>query len=208
MYSQSGFLYCFIHTSIIKRKNTNKNPIYIIFSETNHIQLNIANEPSDNKIIPLGSVKYYVDIISELDDEIEIVEISKTGNMNYWDLIIPDKTSFSSGENKTIEITVISTENDLDLYGESIEIKFSVQGKTGKNTFIAEALISEDAVDYDIKIIKPPEKDIRHGTSASYYFIVENNNTGLWPDSYSIEATSVNDWNISINPENIDDIES
>ena len=181
--------------------------ISIIFSETNHIQLNITNEPSDNKIIPLGSVKYYIDIISELDDEIEIVEISKTGNMDYWDLIIPDKTSFTSGENKIIELTIISTENNLNIYGESIEIKFSVQGKTGKSTFIAEALISEDAIDYNIDIIIPPKKDIRHGTSGSYYFIVENNNTGLWPDSYSFEARSENDWNISIDPAYIEDID-
>jgi len=181
----------------------------LTFTETDNIKLDIATEPNDHKIIPGGSVKYSVDIFSKLDDEIEIVELSYTGNKEYWDIQIPDKVSISSGDTTTLELIITSTENDLSIYGEDIDIEFSAQGKTGKSIFTTYALISEDAVDYDIKVIVPPDKDIKHGTSGSYFFIIENNNTGLWPDNYSLEAISENDWNLTINPDsNINNLDS
>ena len=182
--------------------------MYLAFSETDNIILDIDTDPIDNKIIPGGSVKYFIDIFSEFEDEIEIVELSYTGNKDYWDLIIPDKFSISAEDNTTLELIIISTEYDLNLYGEDIEIEFSVQGKTGKSIFTAYALISDDAVNYDIKVIVPPNKEIKHGESGSYFFIVENNNTGFWPDSYSLEAISENNWNLSIEPSNIDNLDA
>ena len=182
--------------------------MYLAFTETDNIVLDIDTDPIDNKIIPGDSVKYFIDIFSEFEDEIEIVELSYTGNKDYWDLIIPDKFSISAEDNTTLDLIIISTEYDLNLYGEDIDIEFSVQGKTGKSIFTAYALISDDAVNYDIKVIVPPNKEIKHGESGSYFFIVENNNTGFWPDSYSLEAISENNWNLSIEPSNIDNLDA
>ncbi|MFE3845842.1 CARDB domain-containing protein [Thermoplasmatota archaeon] len=187
-----------------------RSRMYLAFTETDNIKLDIATEPNDHKIIPGGSVKYFIDIFSKLDDEIEIVELSytDTGNKDYWDIQIPDKVRISSGDTTTLELIITSTENDLSIYGEDIDIEFSVQGKTGKSIFTAYALISDDAVNYDIKVIVPPNKEIKHGESGSYFFIVENNNTGFWPDSYSLEIISENNWNLSIEPSNIDNLDA
>lgn len=180
--------------------------IFLKFTETDNINLNVISDPDDYKIIPGDSVKYYLDISSEYDDEIEIVELSYNGNKNYWDIKIPEKINLLSGENKTLELIISSTEIDLSMYGENIEIKFSVQGKTGRKVFDAYAIISEDAVEYDVNIVMPEKKEIKHGTSASYYFVVENNNSGLWPDSYTLEAISSNGWNFTIDPLSIDNL--
>ena len=70
------------------------------------------------------------------------------------------KFNINSGENITKKLNISSTEKDLSIYGEEIEIDFSVQGKTGKRIFTAYSLISEDAVDYDFTVISPPNKEI------------------------------------------------
>ncbi len=181
--------------------------ISLNFIETDHIKLDIIADPEDYKIIPGDSVKFLIDVYSELNDEIEIVELSYLGNKDYWNIQIPSKASISSGNNATFVIYINSTKNDLISYGEEIEIKFSIQGKTGKVIFEAYAEISEDAVEYDFSIIAPPGKDIKHGSSGSYLFIIKNNNTGLWPDSYTLDVKSENDWNLSIKPsENINNL--
>jgi hypothetical protein len=180
--------------------------ILVKFTETDNINLNFLSDPADYKIIPGDFVKYTLNVFSKYDDEIEIIELSYSGNKNYWDIIIPEKFTIFAGENKSLELIIISTQIDLSIYGENIEIEFAVQGKTGKSVFTTYAIISEDAVNYDINLIIPEDKEIKHGTSESYYFIVENNNSGLWPDSYSIEAISENGWNLTIDPKNIDNL--
>jgi hypothetical protein len=176
--------------------------LILYFSDTDNIKLSYTTDPLNMKITPGGNVIYFIEISSEYKDDIEIIELSYTGNKEYWDIKIPETFSIEAGLNKTIEIILTSTEIDLETYGEEINIKYSIQGKTGKGIINVVAIVSEDAVEYDINIIVPPNKEIKHGTSDSYYFIVKNNNTGLWPDSYNIKAISENDWNISIKPSN------
>ena len=176
------------------------------FIDTDHIELDVSVYPEDKKIIPGDSVKYTLEITSDYDDEIEITESSFSGENENWDIIIPEKFNISSGEKKTIDILLKSTINNLDAYGDNVEVKFDVSGNTGKDTFTANAEISEDAVNYSIKIITPIGKEIKRGNNDTYHFLIKNNNTGLWPDSYTIDVVSENNFTIEINYANVYDL--
>jgi len=176
------------------------------FIDTDHIELDFSVYPEDNKITPGESVIYTLEITSEYDDEIEIIETSFSGEKDNWDIIIPEKFNISSGEKKTIDIIIKSTINNLDAYGDSITIRYNVNGNTGKDTFTAYAEISEDAVEYSIKIIKPIGREIKRGSNDTYHFIIKNNNSGLWPDSYSIDAVSENNFTVELNLANVYDL--
>jgi hypothetical protein len=189
--------------------NEYSSKLILHFSETNNINVNTSSDPIDGKIIPGETVTYSLDVYSKYFDEIEIIELSSTGAKEYWNIEIPNTFNISGGFNKTVEIIISSTEIDLSSYGEEINIKYSIQGKTGKSIIYTNASISESAVEYDFKITAPPNKNIKHGNTDSYFFLIKNNNTGLWPDSYTIEAISENGWNITINPSNnIDNIDA
>jgi len=176
------------------------------FIDTDHIELDVSVYPEDKKIIPGDSVKYTLEITSELDDEIEITESSFSGEKENWDIIIPEKFNISSGEKKTIDIFLKSTINNLDAYGDSVEVRFDISGNTGKDTFTANAEISKDAVNFSIKIITPVGREIKRGNNDTYHFIIKNNNTGLLPDSYTINVVSENNFTVEINNVNIYDL--
>jgi hypothetical protein len=178
------------------------------FAETDHIKIDVNAYPEDKKIIPGGNVKYTLEITSDLDDEIQIIETSFSGEREKWEIITPEVFNISREEKKTVNITIKSIFDNIDAYGDSVLVKFSITGKTGKETFLANAEVSEDAVDYEIHIIKPTGKKIKHGNNDTYHFKIKNLNSGYWPDSYTIEASSENNWTVELQPTVIDNLKA
>jgi hypothetical protein len=177
------------------------------FKDTDHIKINTVENPSNGKIVPGGSAHYEIDIISKFDDEIT-VEVKDNKKEN-WDVTITnDNFNIDASGTAKTSIYVNSTDNTKNAYGESIDLTFIVAGKTGIARQKTSVEISEDAVKYDINIIEYTEsKNLKKGSSGSFYFIIQNNNTGAEDDvdSYEIDATSENNWNIK-KTDSIDDL--
>jgi len=174
----------------------------VTFGETDHIKMDI--DPSDDvvKVALGGSVEYTLNITSDFKEDIKIDKYGfSTGESKKWDIdIVPTSLSLDAGGQGNATIVVTSTDDDLAAYenGDAIEVIFTAAGKTGKVTFPANIEISEDAIEYDINIVAPGDKGIKYGTSKMYQFEIRNNNTGLWPDSYTIEASSEHDWDLNV----------
>jgi len=177
----------------------------LVFGETDNIKISADLLSDDKKIIPLGSVKYDLNVTSSEADDITITkqDFSDTESEK-WDISInPESFSISDDGHKTVNVVITSTFNDIDADQYPLEVNFSATGKTGKDIFTANAEVSKDAVDYDIRITVPPGRKIEHGTNDTYHFIIKNNNTGVWPDSYTIEASSENNWTVECKPTNV-----
>lgn len=169
------------------------------YSETDHIKADITSDPSNGKIVPGDSVSYTLEVSSTYADDISLdITTVKDGD---WDVTIQESLplSITAGGTQDIHVTVASTNNKKEAYGDDIELSFVVSGKTGldKHKLIAE--VSEDAIDYDVTIVGYTQKQTREkGKNATFYFIVENNNTGAIDDvdSYTLSASSENSWNV------------
>jgi hypothetical protein len=172
------------------------------FEETNHITIDV--DPSDEvvKVALGGNVEFILGITSNSEDE--DIDITKYGfsqdEDDKWKIeITPESFSISEGGQETVNITITSTDTDLDSYGDILDVTFAATGKTGKATFNAKVEISEDAVEYNIDVTADPQgQEIKHGESGTYLFKIRNNNTGLWPDSYTIDVSSEHDWDLNI----------
>jgi len=183
------------------------------FDETDHIKINTVADPLDNKVVPGGSVKYTLNITSDFDDDIDIQTLGFSQNeREKWEITIdPESIHISKGSYGIVDIVVKSTDVNRNAYGENIDVTFVATGKTGKDVFDAFAEVSEDAIEYNIEVTADPQDlKIKHGKSGAYIFTIKNMNTGLWPDSYTIEASSEHDWdlNISYDVEDLNDLAS
>ena len=174
------------------------------FGETDHIK--ILGDSSDKKVALGGSVNYTLTVSSDFEDN---VNITTSGfSQDKWDIeIIPEKISIPKSGKENVTIVVKSTDNDLNAYGESLGVTFIAAGKTGKATFAANVKISEDAVEYNIEIVADPNgQKIKYGENGTYIFTIKNMNTGLWPDSYTIKASSEHDWTINLSKDEVKDL--
>ncbi len=175
-----------------------QSSLSVQFEDTDHIKMDLISDPSDEEIVPGGSVKYTLSVSSKYDDEIS-VDVSYNNKEDWVVTIVDGKIDISSGGTAETYVFVNSTEKSKDAYGSSIDLTFVAGGKTGiarKETFVE---ISEDAIEYDVNIIKyTRSKNIKPGKSGTFYFIIENNNTGADDDddSYTITATSEHNWEI------------
>ncbi|MFO8078304.1 MAG: hypothetical protein R6U21_06665 [Thermoplasmatota archaeon] len=180
-------------------------------SETNHIQASATVSPANKKIIVNDQVTYMFNVTSDLSDDISMTIKEKTfsaAEQANWSISInPDQFNITNGGKKQVTVICESIYNSLKAYEDDpLSATIEITGKTGYTTQNIFAEVSEDAVDYDFEIIAPPEKEIIHGESDSYLFIIRNNNTGLWPDGYNIDAVSEHGFNVSINPLSVRDI--
>jgi len=178
--------------------------ITLVFEDTDHIQVKTSSDPSNGETVLGGSVVYTVDVTSDYDDVIQIITNGFSDDeQEKWKIDISEEEfTISSGETETIEITITSVSEDLDDYVDEdmIDVGFMVSGKTGRDEFNAHAEISVDAVEYDVRFVNvPPSMNIRHGENDTYKFTIENNNTGLYPDNYDVEATSEHDFTVEVN---------
>ena len=182
-------------------------------AETDHIQASTTVSPSDNKIIVNDKVTYIFNVTSDLSDEINLNILSETfsaAEQANWSVsITPDQFNIASGGEKQVTVICDSIFDSLMAYEDDpLTVTIEIMGKTGYITKNVFAEVSEDAVDYDFEIIAPPEKEIIHGERDSYLFIIKNNNTGLWPDGYNIDAISEHGFNVSIDPLSVRDVAS
>ena len=172
--------------------------LIIKFDETDNI--NISGDESDKKIVALSeSIEYNLTVTSEFAEDITMAVYDFSSNENNkWDLVIvPESFSIDAGGQETVIVTVTSKDDDLYAYdrGDQLNVTFAAEGKAGKGLFEAEVEISEDAIEYDIDVtVDPLKQEIRHGENNTYIFTIINNNTGLLPDSYAIEAESKHNW--------------
>ncbi|UCF12259.1 MAG: hypothetical protein JSW06_09490 [Thermoplasmatales archaeon] len=171
----------------------------VTFDETDHIIIDAFADPSDEKIVPGGSVKYTLNITSKYDDDIYInVSEDKEGE---WKVTIArdQPIDISAGGSAKVSVFVNSTDNEKKAYGGTIDMTFVVSGKTGIDSQTASAEISEDAIEYNVNIVVSTDsKNIKKGENGTLYFIIENKNTGAIDDvdSYTITVTSQNNWEI------------
>lgn len=199
--SDGGLLGFRRNAKLLYDSNQYPSSLTVEFDETDHIKMEVTADPFDEKIALGGIITYTLNLTSEFEEDIEIVVYGfSPSEEEKWDIAIPESFTITEGENVTKTIVVISIDDDLNAYENEdlLDVTIAVEGKTGKDTYDAEILISEDAVEYDIEVIEPPGKKIKHGTNDSYHIKIKNNNTGYFPDSYTIEAFSENDWNLSI----------
>jgi len=189
-----------------------KSFLSVSYEDTDHISIDGYATPASTEIIPTDSVVYTLNISCARDDNITL-QIKdgafSTEEQNFWDVTIsPESVLTTAGQNVVATVTLTSTINSLLAYDEdALDIEIEAIGNTGYDSFPLTAVVSENAVSYDFFVHVPPEKKIRHGTTATYSFIVVNNNTGLWPGRYIFDATSehFND-NLTVEPPTYNDL--
>jgi hypothetical protein len=182
--------------------DSDKQPSHltVIYNETDNIDLEITNDISQ-KIVATGSAFYDFIITSKYEDEITLSPLI-IDNEGEWDIDYQEKFDLSKDETVQTRVYLNHTEADLDAYGDEDEeahfavIKFEAAGKTGLDSETADAVVSEDKVEFDVVFDLPSGQEIKHGKTATYDITITNNNTGLWPDSYTITIISENDWSI------------
>ena len=187
--------------------------VSIDLSETDHIQLTEKVNPENKKIIVNEEVIYTLNITSNLADNISINikdnTFSAAENANWSIDIVPQQFTISGNGQKQVLITCKSTLNSLNAYeNDPLMVTIEIIGKTGYLAHDISAEVSEEAVTYDFELIAPPDKEIIHGQKDSYLFIIRNNNTGLWPDGYNVDAISDHGFNLTIDPLSVRNIGS
>jgi len=167
------------------------------FDETSNIKSELKTE-RNQKIVTGGSAEYILNITSKYDDTI-IFNYQIRDKEGEWQIDTPDPVDVVSGEPVLAHIFVNHTDETIDAYNRDlIDLSILPTGKTGRSKEDVKIEVSEDAIEYDVEIIAPSGKEIKHGTSDTYTFIITNNNTGLWPDSYVIEAYSEHNWSLEL----------
>jgi hypothetical protein len=168
--------------------------------ETQNIKIKeITSNPSNRKIIPGGTVEYILNVTSEKVDTLQIssVEREKTGD---WEIItIPESTPVSANSWTNIHVLIKSLSNLKETYGNTITQNIIINGYTGIVRQEISAEISQDAIQYDVEVIRYSNNiNISKGENRTFYFVIKNNNTGATDDvdSYTITATSQNHWPI------------
>jgi hypothetical protein len=171
--------------------------LFLKFDETSNIKSVLKTE-REQKIVTGGSAKYILNISSKFDDTITFNYFIKEKE-GEWEIDTPDPIGITSGETVLANIFVNHTDETIDAYNRDlIDLYLLPTGKTGRVKEDVKIEVSEDAIEFDLDIIAPSRKEIKHGTSDTYTFIITNNKTGLWPDSYEIEAYTEHDWNLEL----------
>lgn len=180
-------------------------------SETDHIQVSETRTPSTGKIIIGDKITYMLDVSSDLQDTVEVSILDETfeeNELSFWDISInPESFSISENGNKTVLVTLTSLGTTLAAYDEDpLSITLEVIGNTGYDTVELTGEVSDDAVTYDTLIQKPEDKEVIHGNNVTLTFIIENNNTGLWKDSFIFNAESDENLSVIVDPLTYDDL--
>ncbi len=172
--------------------------LIIQLNETNNIQADVSSVPAEGKILPGRDITFHVNVTSKYADSITIdIKDEPSGE---WDISYDEsELSIPQNGNKSIPVTVRSTNPKTSAYGDKIFLDFIVTGKTGRTTVSDQAEVSEEAIIYDIILIGQTEsREIKKGNTGAFYFRIKNNNTGAedGTDSYTILSQSKNNWNV------------
>ncbi len=170
----------------------------LTFGETDHIKMQFDTEDTQD-IITGGSAKYLLNITSEFDDNVSIgIDIAdKSGE---WRFDHPETVQVSPEKYTLVPVYIIHENEELAAYNRDyIEFSLYVAGTKGYASQEGLVKVRKEAVEYNVNVDYAKSKDIKHGEKGTFTFIIENNNTGLLPDSYSITAISEHDWPIDLN---------
>ncbi len=182
-------------------------------AETDNIKVSETVSPEDAKIIVNDQVIYTFNVSSSFADTIDVgwtQESFSAAEQANWSIdIVPDQFSIEENEKKQVVVIINETLNSLQAYdNDPLLVTIEIIGKTGYVARQVTADVSQNAVNYDFEIIVPPAKEIIHGEQDTYQFIIKNNNTGLWPDGYNVDAISEHGFNVTIEPLSVRDIAS
>jgi hypothetical protein len=185
-----------------------RSSLTLILSETDHISVSSATDPSDGKIIVGETVVHTLSIFSRFQDDLGIQKKSSDHEQGYWDVTIsPSSFSINANEERTVQVKCDSTKYSLDAYNQKpLSVEIEILGKTGYTTTILTAEVSEDAVTFSTLISPPKSKELKQGSNHTFFFSVKNNNTGLWPSSYIYTAVSEHNFSIDIDPLTFDNL--
>jgi len=173
--------------------------LHVKFEETRNIQIRDSTAtPADGKIIPGGSVLYFLNVTSVKADSLQIstIEREKTG---MWVISTPTSVPISANSSVGIPVFVNSTNNLNEAYDSTIDLIVVIAGNTGIARTSVSAEISKDAIRYNIELLGyTPNINMSKGESKTFYFVIKNNNTGAIDDvdSYTVTATSQHGWKL------------
>jgi hypothetical protein len=173
--------------------------VKVTFAETDNIQFELTSVPEDELIIPGDEVAYTLNITSGRDDDVYVDILSEEDGD--WTVTVTEDMplSMEADGSADVHIVVKSENNKKEAYGDTIDLTFVISGKTGIAKKTASVEVSEDAIEYNIGLYGQDEsKNIKKGKSGTFYFVIENKNTGADDDvdSYTITAKSKNDWEL------------
>jgi len=193
-----GIFDLFRNINLLYDSNNCPSSLKVEFEETNHIKMDVSADPKNEKVVPGGNVKYTINITSDSEGDTVSINTSYFSDEEKedWDIEISSESVYISEDGK-VTVSAIVTSDNLAADGARLEVTFVAIGSTGKDTFDAVVEVSEEAVDYEINIVNPSNKTIRHGENDTYHFKIKNMNTGIWSDDYQIEASSEHGWNLS-----------
>lgn len=183
------------------------------FEETKNIGMTIVEgaEQKPVPVIPGGSAEFVLNITSKYADTVDIEITPEDENDLYnWSITVqPESVKIAENGSAIVHVFVNSTDDTIkaEAEGHKIEMTFAAAGLTGYDSEEVTVKVSKDAVEYHIIVPRPSGKEIKHGESGTYTFKIKNNNNGVWPDSYEIEASSEHDWNVSCDKEEIMDVD-
>ncbi len=164
------------------------------FEETKNIQ--ITDDLEDKYVIPGGSAEFILNITSKYEDTIDIT-VTPEGSTE-WSIEHPESVDIAENGNVKVHVIVTSTDDTIAAEGDLIDLNFTAAGSTGIDIEGASVEVSKEAVEYAIDIDLPADKEIKHGKEDTYTFKIKNNNTGVWPDRYKIEASSEHNWSVEV----------
>jgi len=193
-----GIFNLFRNINLLYDSDNCPSSLKLEFEETDHIKMDVSPDPTNEKVVPGGNVKYTINITSDSEDDTASITTSgfSEEEKEDWDIeISSESVSISKDEKETV--SAIVTSDTLAADGARLEVTFVAIGSTGKDTFNAVVEVSEAAVEYEINIVTPSNKTIRHGENDTYHFKIKNMNNGIWSDDYQIEASSEHGWNLS-----------
>jgi hypothetical protein len=199
------FIYLLRNTKLLCDSETHPSSIILKLSETDNIK--ITNELEDKDVIPGGSAKFTLNILSKYEENNIKIDVTpeNPSDLNVWTVEYPNSISLKEQSSAQINVYVNSTNNISSAYDtDEIDLFFNVTGKTGFDSEKADVEVSDDAVDYFIDIKVPKDKEIKHGTNSSYKFKIKNKNTGFWDDVYKLEAYSKNGWKVELENDEIE----
>ena len=181
--------------------NETPSSLTVEFKDTDNIQVKYEKYPEDEKIIPGRSIIYILNITSKHDDNIEITTAGVSDEeKDAWHIkIILGDTHIKANGSTTAKVFVNSTDSYSTAYGNTLNMSILVTGKTGAVKIPVHAQVSRDAIKYSVEIVGyTKHKNIKKGENSTFYFIIKNNNTAAKDDvdSYTITATSKNNWTL------------
>ena len=186
-----GPLFTFRTTHLLY--NSVDYPSYVHFELEETDNIKITNDIDDIDVIPGASAEFEFNIESVYTDTLTIdVKPEDPADLEDFNIEIPGPIDIKEGGEKTVKVIVTSNNDNVNAYGEDIELTFNVIGNTGFASKKADVEVSEEAAEYDIEVDVPKGKEIKHGESGVYSFRIKNKNTGHMSDTYDITANSKN----------------